>query len=379
MRGWWGLRNCRERAGRPPRDRKLKGSLPFALPSRLSPFFALVLFVTLSGCLPTCVREEDKSLLPADSTGRRIAAEAPTDTLALLWTRTPSSLTGLSHPRTVRFDSAGTLWLSDASANTLTAIAPNGAVASRSAPGLDVPYLAGFRGDTVVVFSAGENRFDLVHGGRIARQVRVPELPADESLLRYGAAWGDGFVVKVGSEETSPRLLVLDAAGRLVRTQLLPGPHWRHAGPLRTRGDTLLSICGFRPIYDRILPDGRRDTVALVGFDSPMLARSRRFMIGDAHAPPLMLPALVPMPDGHLFALNLRLGWVQVDVFDRAARLRQHLIQPHPGPNRQFWPEDLDVWQEPSGTYRLAVTSTRPSPALRMYRWTPSGVVPRIP
>jgi hypothetical protein len=341
------------------------------LPLRLSPLYALSLFVTLSGCLPTCVREEDKSLLPADSTGRRLAALAPTDTLAPLWSRTATTLPGLTHPRTVRYDTAGTLWMSDAGAGTLTALAPSGAVTYRGAPGLRVPYLAGFRGDTVVVFSAGANRFDLVHGGRLARQVPVPDLPADESLLRYGAAWADGFVLKIGSEETAARLLVLDAGGRLVRTQPLPGPHWRHAGPLRTRGDTLLSICGFRPVYDRILPDGRRDTVALVGFDSPMLARSRRFMAGDTHAPPLMVPALAHLPDGRFFVLNLRLGWVQVDAFGADARLTRHLLQPHPGPNRQFWPEDLDVWREPSGALRVAVTSTRPAPALRVFRWRP--------
>ncbi len=341
------------------------------MPFRFSPLLAAALFLTLSGCLPTCVREEDRSLTPADSSARRLARAMAQDTLTPLWGRTPGTLTGLAYPRTVRFDSAGTLWMTDAKANTLTAFAASGAVTQHSAPGLSVPYLAGFRGDTVVVFSAGANRFDLVLRGRRARSIPVTMLPSDKTLVRYGSVWGDSLVVKVGSAETSPRLLVLGPDGRLGRTIPLAGPHWRHAGPLRTQGDTLLSICGFRPLYDRIAPDGTRDSVTLVGFDSPMLSRSGRFVAGTEHIAPLLLPALARVPDGRVFALNLRLGWVQIDVYGPDARLSRTLIQPHPGPDRKFMPEDLDAWVEPSGAVRLAVTSAQPRAEVRLYRWIP--------
>ena len=71
-------------------------------------------------------------------------------------------------------------------------------------------------------------------------------------------------------------------------------------------------------------------------------------------------------------ALNMRLGWVQVDVFDATSRLQHRLIQPDPGPDRKFMPEDVDAWREPSGAVRIAITATQPRPEVRLYRWRPA-------
>ena len=360
---------------------------PTPVPRLRSAVFAAVCALVLAGCLPSCRREEDRRLVPADSLGRAAAALVPVDTLVPAWTRDARSAPGLVYPRTVRFvpsgPLAGQIAVADASTGDVWTVGADGAPLRRHALGLDHPYLAGFRGDTLVAYEVGVNRFvlavaDSAGGLRVARRVTFTGLPSDQTLVRYGAPWGSGFAVKYGSEESGAGLLVLDASGRTVGRERLPGPHWRHAGPLRAiSDDTLLSVCGFRPVVDRLVrtPSGpasvslRRDTLALVGFDSPMLARSRRFLTGDIAAPPLLMPSVAPLPGGDLVALSLRLGWIEAARFDASGRLRGRFAERITALNPDVLPDDLDARRLPDGSLLVAVAVPRPYGRIVAFRW----------
>lgn len=338
--------------------------------------------LVLAGCLPSCRREEDKRLTPSDSLGRAAAALVPVDTLRPAWTRDARSAPGLVYPRTVRILDAGPLAgqiaVADASTGDVWTVGADGAPLRRHALGLDHPYLAGLRGDTLVAYEVGVNRFALAVADsagalRVARRVAFTGLPADQTLVRYGAPWGDGFAVKYGSAESGAGLLVLDASGRVVHRERLPGPHWRHAGPLRPISpDTLLSVCGFRPVVDRLVRTSTglaRDTLALVGFDSPMLARSRRFLTGDIAAPPLLMPSVAPLLGGDLVALSLRLGWIEAARFDASGRLRGRFAERIDALNPDVLPDDLDARRMPDGSLLVAVAVPRPHGRIVAFRW----------
>jgi hypothetical protein len=111
------------------------------------------------------------------------------------------------------------------------------------------------------------------------------------------------------------------------------------------------------------------DSLALVGFDSPMLERSYAFGQGDATEAPLLTPAAAPAGDS-LFVLNLRPGWVQIDVYDRQGRLQRRLVEPHDEGSPNFYPLDLDV-RRTAGGYIFAVTVRSPEPRLEVFRWRP--------
>lgn len=341
-------------------------------PSLRTLSLAALLALTTAGCLPSCQKREDKTLLPADSTSRALALTLRADTLGTVWTNGPDKGLALTFPRTVRFSTTGdTVWIADAQANRLVALDTAGTVLDSVSGVFNIPMLAGFRGDTLVVFSAGVNRFDLVAGGRVVRSVPVPNVPDDRSLVRYGHAFGPGFAVKMGGRKTDPFVLVLDAAGREVRRVPLSGKLWRNAGLLRTplsngRSDTLYSLVGFVPVVDRIVGD-RVDSVALVGFDSPKLDQRRRFLLEESDAP-LLTTSAAPMPGGRLFVSNIRPGWLAVDVYD-GGRLTHRLLGGREALNLEFLVEDVDVHRAADGSYRIATVQAKPRPLAMLYRW----------
>ena len=351
---------------------------------------AALLTVVLAGCLPTCRREEDKRLTPADSAGRAVSLAAGADTLVPLWSRDARTMPGLQYPRTLRFTPVGgalggRLVVADPATGDLWTIGPGGAPARRHALGLSGPYLAGFRSDSVVVYEVGVNRFSIVAADsagalRVARRVPFTGLPSDQTLVRYGAAWLGGFAVKYSSEESGAGLLLLDASGRVRHRERLAGPHWRFAGPLRTSGDTLVSVCGFRPVVDRFTASVdssgaapklvvRRDSEALVGFDSPMLARSRRFLTGDVSSPPLLLPSVAVLGAGELVALNLRLGWIEADRYGPDGRLRARIVERLVTLNPDVLPDDLDARRLADGSLEIVVAVPRPRGRIVAFRW----------
>ncbi|MDQ7041068.1 MAG: hypothetical protein Q9M35_09015 [Rhodothermus sp.] len=338
-----------------------------------STMLLLSLALLLAGCWPSsCRREEPTALLPSDSLSRQIAATVPFDTLRLNWTVSATESLPLKRPRTVQFGPDGLLYISDAEQHLLAVLDTTGALRDTLQPAnLRYPYLAGFHGDTLVVLAPEARQLVLIVERRVVQRIALPALLPDRALL-YAVATPKGYFVKAVREGQEGVLVQLDRKGRIVRQQKLPEPYWRYAGFLRPWGDVLLSLAGFRPVIDRWWPDGQLDTLALVGFDSPMLARSRAFLVGEVHEAPLLTSSAVPV-DSLLFVLNLRPGWVQIDVFGLSdGRLRHRLITAAQRLNRRFYPHDLAV-QCRNATCLLVVVLNDPEARIVAYRWTPPG------
>lgn len=310
-------------------------------------------------------------MFAADSLSRTIARNAPRDTLTVLWHTDGSEAHPLERPRTVRLGPQQRVWITDAERNRLQIYDANGALLRDTDPTrLDVPYLSGLRGDTAVVFNAGTNRFDWIADGDSIRSVPI-QRSADATLI-YTLATDRALYTKIVGEEMDGRIQRRDdRTGAVVAQTTLTGPHWQYAGFLRAWGDSLLSLSGFRPTADvlpRAFEDGAAlDSLAFRGFDSPMLPRRYAFVQGDVNQAPLLsVSAAARGP--YLFVLNLRTGWVRIDVYDRNGQL-QHILTPAERPSRpNFYPIDLDV-QTTSEGYRMAVIRRSPSPRLTVYRW----------
>jgi len=346
-----------------------------------------------TGCLPySCQRQANEALYPSDSLSRRVAQNVPADTLDSLWGSAGTKAHPLKHPRTVRFVDDSLLAVSDVERNSLFRFAADGRLVREAGDeGFRTPYLIGtrgdrespdarrgdqrspdsHRGDTLVVFNAGADRVDfVVDGRRRAGQSVSYERPARETLV-YMLATDTTMYAKVVGRETDSFVARLDDAGQILARAPLPGPHWRYAGFLRAWGDTLVSLSGFRPVVDllpRDFQDGTTpDSLALVGFDSPMLERRYAFGQGDATEAPLLTPAAAPVGDT-LFVLNLRPGWVQIDAYDRSGRLQRRLIERHGEGSPNFYPLGFDARRTEDG-YVFAVTIRSPAPRLKLLRW----------
>lgn len=330
----------------------------------------------MTGCLPySCQREANKAVFPSDSLSREIARDVSSDTLDLLWTVGGTEAHPLEYPRTVRFVEGGGLAVSDAERNSLFRFTEEGEVERETSDeAFDVPYLMGSRGDTLVVFNAGADRVDrTVEGRRLTNKSFSFERPAPEALV-YMMASDTSLYAKVVGEDIESYIARLDDEGRSVARAPLEGPHWRHAGFLRLWGDSVVSLSGFRPVVN-LLPaafqeESRPDTLALKGFDSPMLERSYAFAQGDVSKPPLLTPSAAPVGD-LLFVLNLRPGWVQIDAYDRNGRLQHRLVERHEMGDQNFYPIALDARRSEEG-YEFAVTLRSPEPQLELFRWQPS-------
>ncbi len=266
------------------------------------------------------------------------------------------------------FDDDGSLWVSDAEANRLSRLSNDGVVLSQHVDErFSYPYLAGIDGDTAFVFSPGRFSIQRLLDGTVDDIRATPNAPR-AGLLQYAHVHnGTIFVKLLGDDFTGYVTDVKDDPDAAVRTELR-GPSWRWAGGLRSWGDTLISLRGYRPVIDLILPDGRRDSLLLQGFDSPMLARSRLFALGQVTKPPLLTSSAYPL-EGRLFVLNMRPGWLRVDVYDRDGRLARILTQRDPGFDRGFYPIDLSVRRSSPTTVQIAVAVVEPEPRVALYSW----------
>jgi hypothetical protein len=297
------------------------------------------------------------------------------DSLRLLHTVSASEAQPLSYPRSLRYRPSGALVVADAERNSLHVIAPDGSYNREiQSDAFDVPYLAGTTGDTLWVFNAGSDTVVGVSDGGVLSDTGFSIARADEASLVYATAHPDAFYLKVLGEDIGSTLYRYDWSGTVQAERTLPQPYWRYAGFLRIQGDSLWSLSGFRPVVDRLPLDleAPPDTLALRGFDSPMLERSYAFLQGDTHEPPLLIPSAT-FADGRLFVLNVRSGWVQVDVFGRDGILQHRLIEANPQPNTDFFPHDLGVRADSTG-YDITLAVSSPDPAVVTYRWTPASM-----
>lgn len=342
----------------------------------------VILTVFASACTPSgCRRTQEPALTPADSLSRQVASDVESDSLSVVWSSAQSEALPMSFPRTVRFLPDGSLALSDAQADVIHLFGSDGSPRATLDPGgLDVPYLAGVRGDTLIVFNAGSNVIDQVTwetgatGDVVAQRVegasRTLQRPSEQTLAYVAASKTDVYAKIVGSDVASTVGRV-GPDGVLSPAVELPGPFWRHAGFLRVWDDDLLSLTGYRPVVDLLPLDtltAQADSVALVGFDSPMLERSYRFLQGDVENAPVLTVSAAPLGD-ELYVLNLRTQVLQVDVFGRDGRLRRTLIGAGAERTGDYYPRDLDVRRQ-GETIEIAVVTTSPDPAVTVYATT---------
>ncbi len=337
-------------------------------------FWLLILLLFLSGCLPTaCQRRESRALFPSDSLSRHLAELTPVDTLNLVWESSGNIDQPLQYPRTVRFGNEGKIYASDVQSNKIYEFLPSGILnKTYESPQFSFPYLVGILGDTLLVLNPDAQRIDYMYDGRSVYQLQTPAEVADKQRLQYAAADGEDIYYKVIGEDFEGYIAHLDASGNILQKTMLNGPFWRHAGMLRIWGDSLLSFCVFRPVVDIVSPGGELDTLHLSGFDSPMLARTRAFMFGEIHEPPLLSPSAAVIGDD-LFALNVRPGWLRIDQFSRNGELKRRLVQDTPSFSKAFYPIDLDVRIIPDSTAQtveIAVLFVEPEPKLSLYRFS---------
>lgn len=337
----------------------------------------IVALLFLAGCLPSsCQRMESTTLLPADSLSRETSASAPVDTLRLAWTISGTEHHALAYPRTVRFGGGDTIFVADVERNSIFVVAGGRIASEVDLGGVEVPYLAGLAGDTISIFSPASLSFYRLHDLRLVDSTKIDDPGRQPTSLVYGAA-GETLHYKRVDPDRGGFVASFTRQGAAIDTTELEGPHWRYAGLLKMWGDTLISLSGFRPVIDMVAPQQEQgemvsDTLALVGFDSPMLARSRSFMLGEVHEAPLLSSSAAPSGE-LLFVLNMRAGWLQVDVFGRDGVLRTHLVPPGREYQRAFFPQDLDV-RRTGGGFEIAVAYSQPEPSLSLYVWEePTG------
>jgi hypothetical protein len=335
-------------------------------------FLIPMLALLLAGCLPGQQRSSPRELFPADSLSRQIAEATPADTLAVVWQTTLPE--GVRYPMSLVWE-GGRIVVADLQTGSLHILGEDGSHAGEVADErFEYPLISGAEGDTIAVLSRGRREVHLVAldragGGRIVESLAIPD------GRNQVAAWSrDRLFVKTADEDHGSAILEVDMLTGEVRSHPLPGPYWRHIGLLRIWGDSLVSLSGYRPVIDVLRMDApagtRPDTLALMGFDSPQLAHSRAFVLGDRREPPLLVPSAVAIGD-RLFVLNARPGWAHVDVFRREGdelRLERSLISPDPEMGRNYFAADIAVRRVGDG-FDIVVLEAQPRRAVVRYRW----------
>ncbi len=302
-----------------------------------------------------------------------MAELTPIDTLSLVWETTGDSDKPLQYPRTVRFGQDSTIYVSDVQNNAIYEFYADGILNRvHESPLFSFPYLVGVQGDTLLVLNPDEQRIDFIRNEQSVFQISTPEDVPEAQRLQYAVIEGEKIYYKVIGEDFDGYIARLDMSGNVLQKTNLEGPLWRHAGMLRVWGDSLISLCAYRPVADVVRPGGTLDTLQLSGFDSPMLPRSRAFMLGEIDEPPLLSPSAAVAGD-MLYALNVRPGWLRIDQFDRNGQLEKRLVQDTPAFSKAFYPIDLDVRVLADSTVEIAVLYIEPEPKVSLYRFKLQG------
>jgi hypothetical protein len=345
------------------------------MPRAVSLFFLAA--VLLAGCLPSSnQRKLNRQLFASDSLSRDIAATVPVDTLTLLRRVVPPPEAILEFPTSFALLPDGQIVVAETQRGALvTFSAEGGYERAFQWESFSFPFIAGTLGDTVAVLNRGSHRVDLVLGDRVVQSMEVPDERNGNALLTTR-----GLFYKTAPEDDVARLYHFDLDGAEQARYDLAGPYWRHLGFLRSWGDSVLVLSGYRPVVDVWTPSTQKggvlDTLTFAGFDSPQLERSRLWAAGDVDEPPLLSPAAAPIGD-RLFVLNARPGWVHIDVFRRDAGpdgprllLERSLMQRNPRIDNDFYAVDLAA-RRVGEEIEFVVLTTKPAPGLTFLRWTP--------
>ncbi|MCH7975765.1 MAG: hypothetical protein IIC18_04325 [Bacteroidetes bacterium] len=340
----------------------------------LSFFLPFSLFQT--ACLPSSQRQNTHELTPGDSLSREIAAAAPVDSLQLVSVIYGTEESPMELPTSLVWlpDSlGGKMYVVDTRRGSLHVIGRDAGYEEEWQPeGLEYPYVAGVRGDTLVLLNRGHNRLDFIWEAEIIRSVLLREEEISSALVTDSAI----FVKR--SDENAIRLLRVSESGETQASYELPGPYWRHIGFLRAWGDSLLSLSGFRPVVDVLsmdAPDGTiSNSMALVGFDSPQLVRSNQYMLGEVDQPPLLVSSVAPFGD-NLYVLNIRADGIRIDVYGREGRIERALVYLDVEALPNAFPVDIAVRQDGAGLLFALVMQNPggllndPSGYILMLRW----------
>ncbi|MDA1029359.1 MAG: hypothetical protein O3B41_09955, partial [Bacteroidetes bacterium] len=293
----------------------------------------------------------------------------PVDTLTFIDWVSPG-IDSLSYPRSIGYDPNGLLWITDTARHVILTLSQDQTILTyQTAIPLSYPYLAGFRGNSVYVFSPAFHRMYELADGQIRREVALEGPLPEEGGLRYAIVTETGFAVKVAANEFDSYLATTDDFGVIDRKIDLKGEEWRYAGLLRSHSGKIFSLAGYLPLIDSLGSAGL-DSLQLFGFDSPMLPRTRQFQLGDTHEPPL-LSASADRAGKYWFVLNMRPGWTQVDVYSPGGELQYILTEPNPAFNQDFFPTDIAVFEMEDGRFQVAISILKPEPRIDRFYWQP--------
>ncbi|MEM8599573.1 MAG: hypothetical protein AAGF99_06620 [Bacteroidota bacterium] len=334
----------------------------------------LLLFLTsylplLASCLPGSQRQQTRGVTAADSLSMEVAAAVPVDTLALVRRITPPGEPELEYPMTLAFSADGAeLHVLDQEDGHLASFDVQTGDRTRvvTPDAFAFPLLAGLRGDTLAVLGRQDTRLHFVYDGQVVRSLDLPAAGFATALVTDSTIVLKSVDRDAGTDDETMGtfVAVLDDNGNERARYGLGGPWWRHIGYVRPWGDEILSLSGYRPVVDVLTPETAPgttlDTLSLVGFDSPLLNTSLRFMRGEVREPPLLTAAARALGDT-LYVLNLRPGVLRVDAYakeDGVARLqRAYAFRAVPAEQDPLalFPTDLDVRRAADGTLTFAV------------------------
>ena len=242
--------------------------------------------------------------------------------------------------------------------------------ASFTLPNTSLPYLAGWRSDSLIVFDPEAHQFHFVVDTLSVHSMVVADVPLNS--LQYVLASESRFYLKAVTRDTTHFLWELDRTGNPIHESVLHGVSWKHAGFLRQFNNRVVSLSGFYPwalTWAEDLSNGP-DTLRWWGFDSPMLRRTYAFDQGQGRGAPLITSSATS--EGEFwFVLNQRAGWLRVDIYNFSGMLQHVLVESNPGYSKNFYPIDLAARLSEDGTYQLAVALVAPEPSIRVYEWTP--------
>ncbi|MEM6784709.1 MAG: hypothetical protein AAF624_13360 [Bacteroidota bacterium] len=324
----------------------------------------------LTSCLPGSQRQQTRGVTTADSLSMEVAAAVPVDTLALVRRITPPDEPELAYPMTLAFSAdGGEVHVLDLEDGDLASFDVRTGDRTRvvTPDAFAFPLLAGQRGDTLAVLDRQDTRLHFVHEGQVVRTLDLPEAGSAMALVTDSTIVLKSVDQDAGTEDeaTGTFVAVLDDNGAERARYVLGGPWWRHIGYVRPWGDDVLSLSGYRPVVDVLTPtstpNAPLDTLSLVGFDSPLLNTTLRFIRGEVREPPLLTAAARALGDT-LYVLNLRPGVLRIDAYTKEARHEARLqrayelqVVPAEQDPLALFPTDLDVHRAPDGRLTFAV------------------------
>lgn len=307
----------------------------------------------LAACFPVGDRSEPTELFPSDSVSRAIAAEIIPETLELLNRVEPDASAFFG---SVQLGPDSLIWVGDLSTSAIRRFTLDGKeVPPIRSTEIAYPYLAGRSGTSSFVYDVGSESLLRLDGDSIVATSSLPTRTGGLSLSRFVSVLdGYSYVKDTGSLDRAT-MAVSRLGEAPVRTRL-PGEPWRYHGILRAWGDRMAGISSFRPVLYFFDPSAQLDSMSLRGFNSPMLARSRVFELGEIADPPLMISSFSTIGE-RLFVLNVRPGTLRIDEYDATGTLQQVFQHEAPEPE-SFTPVDLLALPDVAGHLTFYVLST---------------------